>query len=115
MQRHFFSLRIALAVIVAAVAYASLDLWWRGFVVVHDPAGRIDGAALDGGDGQRRALRPFAAGYWATRPAFDGHVVLFCRNGAHVRRSYATPGARTSYTVTADDCRSPGAAVERRS
>lgn len=115
MQRHFFSLRIALAVIVAGIAYASLDLWWRGYVVVGDPRGRIAGVSLENGTGmERRALRRLAAGHWATRPAFEGHLRLFCRNGVQAVRGYVSPGLRTAYVVHPDDCRPRDAAVRQR-
>ncbi|MBW6527645.1 hypothetical protein KZ813_12405 [Sphingomonas sp. RHCKR7] len=109
MQRHFFSLRIALLVILAGVVVSAIDLATRGFVVVYDPRALIRGAVLeDGLGGRRRPLREFARDYWATRPAFDGKVRLLCRSGREVLRADVMPGAQTSYTVTAEDCRQLG-------
>jgi hypothetical protein len=108
-QRYFFSLRIALLVIVAGVAVSAIDLATRGFVVVHDPRALIAGAVLEDGLGaRRRPLRTFARDYWATRPAFDGTVRLLCRSGREVLRGDVRPGEQTSYTVTAEDCRRGG-------
>ncbi|MBY9064488.1 hypothetical protein K7957_16235 [Sphingomonas yunnanensis] len=106
MQRYFFSLRIALLVIVAGVAVSAIDLATRGFVVVYDPHALIAGAVLEDGLGaRRRPLRAFARDYWATRPAFDGKVRLLCRSGREVLRADVMPGEQTSYTVAAEDCR----------
>jgi hypothetical protein len=108
-QRYFFSLRIALLVIVAGVAVSAIDLATRGFVVVYDPRALIAGAVLEDGLGaRRRPLRAFARDYWATRPAFDGQVRLLCRSGREVLRADVVPGEQTSYTVTAADCRRGG-------
>ena len=104
MQRYFFSLRLALLTIAAGIAVAAAGMWWRGFVVIHDPDGLIGGAVLEGDLGQRRPLREFAAGYWATTPAFDGAVRLYCRNGAQPRRGDVVPGRQTGYTVVPRDC-----------
>lgn len=105
MQRYFFSLRIALLVIVAGVAVSAIDLATRGFVVVYDPRALIAGAVLEDSLGaRRRPLREFAHHYWATRPAFDGTVRLLCRTGREVLRTDVMPGEQTSYTVTEEDC-----------
>lgn len=61
-QRYFFSLRIAAMVIVAGLAYSALDLWWHGFVVVHDPMRLVRAAAIEDG-GARRPMRSFSPGY----------------------------------------------------
>lgn len=113
MERHFFSLRIALLVIVAGILVATVDLAWRGFVVVHDPGDRLVGASLADGEGGARALRQFAPGYWAARPNRDAQLRLNCRSGAKPRRAYATPGQRTTYTVTAEDCRPEERKIQR--
>lgn len=105
-QRHFFSLRIAILVIVAGIAVAAIDIAARGFVVVHDPAGRLVGAQLEGG-GRAAPLREFARGYWAARPRADAQIVLLCRTGDRIERGDAPPGARTTYTVAPQDCRPP--------
>lgn len=109
MQRYFFSLRIALLVIVAGVTVSAIDLASRGFVVVYDPHALMAGAVLEEALGtRRRPLREFARRYWATRPAFDGKVRLLCRSGREVLRADVEPGEQTSYTVTAEDCRRNG-------
>ena len=102
-QRYFFSLRIAALVIVAGLAYSALDLWWHGFVVVHDPSRLVSAAAIENG-GEHRAMRAFSPGYWATRPTLDGVIRITCRNGTRVARGDVQPGRQTSYTVTRDDC-----------
>jgi hypothetical protein len=102
-QRYFFSLRIAAMVIVAGLAYSAFDLWWHGFVVVHDPMRLVRAAAIEDG-GARRPMRSFSPGYWATRPTLDGVIRITCRNGTQVARGDVQPGRQTSYTVTRDDC-----------
>ncbi|WP_298812932.1 hypothetical protein [uncultured Sphingomonas sp.] len=103
MQRYFFSPRIALLVIVAGLAYAAFDLWWHGFVVVHDPNGLVVAAAIEDGTA-RRPLRLFSNGYWATRPTLDGVIRITCRSGVRVARGDVQPGRQLAYTVTRDDC-----------
>ncbi|WP_375271699.1 hypothetical protein [Sphingomonas sp.] len=106
MQRYFFSLRIAAWVIVAGLVYSAVDLWWHGFVVVHDPARAISAVAIDGGGGSR-ALRQFSPGYWAARPSFPGVIRITCADGTRIERGDVEPGRQTSYTTTRDDCRRP--------
>ncbi len=103
MHRHFFSLRIALYVVLAAILFASLDLGWRGFVVVHDPDGVVANAALDNGR-ERRALHEFTPGYLVARPSLEGAVRIVCDSGAILRRGYVTPGTQTGITVTRPEC-----------
>ncbi|SEL32064.1 hypothetical protein SAMN05216382_1789 [Sphingomonas palmae] len=103
MQRYFFSLRIAALVIVAGIAYASLDLWWHGFVVVRDPRHLVAAVAIEG-DGQRRPMRAYSTGYWVARPTIDGVISIACRNGVQVHRGDVQPGRQLAYTVTRDDC-----------
>lgn len=104
MHRYFFSLRVALVVILAAVAVASIDLFVNGFAVVHDPDDLLAGASLADGSGEARPMRAFAEGYWAGRPRTDGSIRLTCRSGHQAFVSYVTPGERTTYTVRAEDC-----------
>ncbi|UUL84120.1 hypothetical protein [Sphingomonas qomolangmaensis] len=104
MHRYFFSLRVAVLVVLAGIAVASVDLFVNGFVVVSDPDHVLASGALVSGAGERRPLREFASGYWATRPRQDAAVKLTCRTGREVAAGYATRGVRTSYTVRADDC-----------
>jgi hypothetical protein len=104
MHRHFFSLRIAALVVLAAIVVASIDLYARGFAVVHDPDGLIERAMLDYGDGADIAMREFASGYWAARPGRDGVIRIECRTGAIVAGGYVTPGLRTTYSIGRKDC-----------
>jgi hypothetical protein len=104
MHRHFFSLRIAALVVLAAIAVASIDLYARGFAVVHDPDGLIARAVLEHGDGADIAMREFASGYWAARPRRDGAIRIECRTGAIVGGGYVTPGLRTTYSIGREDC-----------
>ncbi len=104
-QRHFFSLRIAAWVIVAGLVYSAFDLWWHGFVVVHDPTRVVAAVAIEGET--RRALRRFSPGYWAARPTDAGVIRITCSNGAQIERIDVEPGQQISYTVTRDDCVAP--------
>lgn len=103
MHRHFFSLRIAAAVVVAAIAVASIDLWLNGFVTVADPDRQLAGAALRDGDGDR-AMRPMAEGLWAGRARGDGSIVLRCANGAELAGPYVTTGVIVRETVVPGAC-----------
>lgn len=103
MHRHFFSLRIAAAVVLAAIAVASIDLWLNGFVVVADPDRQLAGARLRDGD-RDRAMRPIAQGFWAGRARGDGSIVLACANGAVLPGPYVTPGLTVRETVTPGAC-----------
>lgn len=105
MQRHFFSLRIAAWVIAAGLIYSAVDLWWHGFVVVHDPARVVAAVAIEGDT--RHILRQFSPGYWAARPTEAGVIRITCSNGARIKRADVEPGRQTSYTVTRDDCAGP--------
>lgn len=107
MHRHFFSLRIALLVIAAGIAVASLELWWRGFVVVHDPGDRLETAAIATLEGAR-PMRLFTQGYWVGRPVADGSIELRCRSGTVTKVGYVTPAARTTHRVTQADCAPSG-------
>ncbi len=104
MQRHFFSLRIAALVILAGIVVAAIDLGWRGFAVIHDPAGRLAGASL-AGEGASVPFRVMTAGYWVARPGGIARVILRCRSGVRTRAGDTAPGERFVHTVTADDCR----------
>ncbi|TKD53002.1 hypothetical protein [Sphingomonas baiyangensis] len=104
MHRYFFSLRIAGLVILAAIAVASIDLWLNEFAVVHDPEGKVARVLVEHGDGRPRAMREFAAGYWAGRPRRDGAIRIVCKSGVEASGGYVTPGLRTTYTVRPDDC-----------
>ena len=112
MQRHFFSLKIAGLVILAAMAVGSIDLYLRGFAVVHDPEGLVARVLLEHGDGQAVRMREFASGYWGARPRRDGAIRIECRTGVNVAGGYATPGLRTTYTVARGDC--DAVAAQRR-
>lgn len=90
-------------VIAAGIAYASLDLWWHGFVVVRDPRHLVAAAALEG-DGERRAMRRYSSGHWAARPTLDGVIRIACRSGVSIARGDIQPGRQVAYTVTRDDC-----------
>lgn len=103
MQRHFFSLKIAIIVVIAAIAVGSIDLYVRGFAVVHDPDGLIERARIEGG-GRDIAMREFASGYYAARPRGDGAIRIECRTGVMVAAGYVTRGMRTTYTVAPNDC-----------
>lgn len=103
MHRHFFSLRIAVAVVVAAIAVASIDLWLNGFVTVADPGAQLAGAALRDGDGDR-AMRRVAEGLWAGRARGDGSIVLRCANGAELPGPYITAGLIVRETVAPGAC-----------
>ena len=104
MQRHFFSLRIAALVVVAAVLVGTLDLMWRGYLVVHDPAGVLAGGAIRSVTGERHALREWTEHYWVARPGFDAELVLRCRNGTEVLAGPVERRARMGMTVAAERC-----------
>lgn len=104
MQRHFFSLRIAAIVIIAAIAVGSLDLWFNGYAVVHDPDARLSRVEIVHGDGSRQAMRQFANGYWGARPKREGAMQLVCLNGVEAQAGNAMPGMRRTRTATLADC-----------
>lgn len=103
MHRHFFSLRIAAFVVLAAIAVATIDLWLHGFVVVADPERQIARATVRHVDGDV-AMRAIADGFWAIRPQRAGRVVLTCVNGAEVPGQDVAPGRIVRLTVKADAC-----------
>lgn len=105
MHRHFFSLRIAGLVVLAAIAVGSLDLWWRGFVVVHDPAGVLAGGAIRSVTGERQDLRKWTPNYWVARPRFEAELVLRCRDGTEVLAGPVARRGRTGMTVAPERCR----------
>ncbi len=104
MHRYFFSLRIALLVVLAAILVASIDLYLNGFAVVSDPDRQLASAALVGGGGDRHEMREFAAGFWGARPERDAAIRVRCRTGREIAGGYASRGLRTTFTVEADDC-----------
>lgn len=104
MQRYFFSLRIAALVVAAAVLVGTLDLMWRGYVVVHDPADVQAGGAMRSVTGERQELREWTEHYWVARPRFAAELVLRCRNGTEVLAGPVERRARTGMTVAAERC-----------
>ncbi|PCD01893.1 hypothetical protein COC42_10305 [Sphingomonas spermidinifaciens] len=103
MHHHFFSLRIAAIVMVAAVVVASIDLWINGFVTVADPDRQLVAAVLRDGDGDR-PMRPMAEGFWAGRARGDGSIVMRCENGAELPGPYITNGVVVRETVAPGAC-----------
>lgn len=105
MQRHFFSLRIAALVVLAALAVGTLDLWWRGYLVVHDPGGVLAGGAMRSVTGERQELREWTPDYWVARPRFEAELVLRCRSGAEVLAGPVARRGRTGMTIEPERCR----------
>lgn len=103
MHRHFFSLRIAALVVLAAIAVASIDLWLNGFVTVADPERQLAGASLSNSSGDR-PMRRIADGFWAGRAQGDGAVVMRCANGTELRGGYVTSGLVVRETAAPGAC-----------
>lgn len=103
MHQHFFSLRIAAAVVLAAILVASIDLWLNGFVTVADPDRQLMGVSLRYADGDR-PMQAIAAGFWAARARGDAAIVLRCANGTDLPGPYVTPGLIVRESVRPGAC-----------
>lgn len=104
MHRHFFSLRIAGIVVLAALALATVDLWWNGWNVVHDPDQRLTRAEFVYDDNSGAILDNFATGYWGGRARQPGRLRLVCASGATRFARSIVPREHATYTVSQQDC-----------